>query len=371
VNYLVHFDIGSFPANQRADTAEQVGQVAFAPLCWGWGKAVEVYSSHQQLLFRDVLISQKVRIISRILTICLLPLTLVFATIGWIACVYSKTYQERFSLFQAKKHIVPFEQASLNLVKLDPAQKKRIICEQIASLRLNHGLARAFSVWFQAEGKSAINLEEAFFQSLQNGSCFGQTMNVFELMLSGLPEMTPELVYQNLNPEKYIRYQIIHILHVFFQNENPDSMIGGVNVQPIVDKLNSLLPTYKRQTILSERIKLSNFTEEDLKMRISDYLRENINSSQVSEQQDSLIKVSLRSRADGHALLLYYSERTKTYYLCDNPGTSAGLFATNDRSQFLNGMTRKILEHRDSRWKFQFLQFAAFPTPKKTVKSDG
>lgn len=212
---------------------------------------------------------------------------------------------------------------------------KTYIRQALESLS-QHGYHTLIAAWEIEQSKGAPRDPiDLFATELQDGTCYGQTMTILEF-LSAEKEVSAGNMMSYLKPQKFIYYQIVHLLHVFLSKQK-SRYAFGVEVNPALQKLVGLLPNHGRLIGKSGKFSLK---EDSFPERLQDFPRQ-VN---LSEETPFAITLTLLSDNDGHSMIVYYDNLKKNYYLYDPYSSFCGLFGSNERKVFFAQVIKHINE---------------------------
>ena len=390
-----------------ADIGEKMSDVGFGLLRIAFGKTFEVtqISDKDSPKFQEVERSLFARISAIVCAILIFPVTAVLAGIGCIGIGWSASH--------AELHAKYLDQLNVSQQKLDTEIKNNNEEETIInpplktedcsnptftdkslenpftckfsradSLDLNgvFGKPRVLATlehlqkdamikevieqWYNVEkGKSNqkdLSLVDVMTGYLKGGTCYGQAMNILELLGSKkVNEISEEYIANNMTWQHYAYYQIVHILHVFILNCH-SAYAYGLSVKEATEKLESVFPHYKKRGHSTEKMNLKDLQPDILVGNFSDFIKMYVRGNESDGlKHDYAVQVGLNGAASGHAGIIYYSETQERYFWYDPYLPDYGLFSTNDYKNFFKGVANKLLEYKE-RPDFTHLKFTAY-----------
>lgn len=221
-------------------------------------------------------------------------------------------------------------------------------------------LHKVLTAWHKQAEHRARPVARAVAQCLDRGTCYGQSMKIFELLDSTeRKDITPEYIHKNMVYEDYVRYQILHHLKVFVSNQS-SKFFYGVDTKSAKEKLRLFFPHHAKAGRKSEWLKLAKLDRDMFIGRLSDFIRNDIRGRQSKVQKrDYAIKITLFGERSGHAAIIHYSETQNRFFWYDPYRKEYGMFTATHQGEFIKSVAAKILEYKDD-VHFNRLSFTAY-----------
>lgn len=375
----------------KADGGEKVAHGGLGLLRLCFGKSVKVTENH---LFKAEDRPLLVRIAAIVLAVLILPVTLILTAIGSIGLACSKSHPGLVDKYLAgliTNTPKPVSNAPPLEVPPQPSQPnpppspspftkkferaagidfssvwaKPQVKAALEHLQKDKLLANLLNVWLLRENQMPesknLNLVDAVFLQLAKGTCYGQAMNILELLGSNKAEaISDQFIIDNMNWQHYVYFQILHTLDVFLDKQGNATLVNGVNVRQAKKHLTSIFPHHNRKGYSTHRWKFAEFDKEKLIGEFSDFIKQHVRGNHsTSDQHDYAVQITLTGEKFGHAGIIYYSETQKRYFWYDPYRRDYGLFSCADHKAFFNGLADKLLEYKTEKI-FTHLKFTAY-----------
>lgn len=250
------------------------------------------------------------------------------------------------------------------------------------TLNIYYSIKRALP---ENQGLSDIDI---IGKDIAQGTCYGQAMNLLEILSSSYSEnCSVESIMEHMDPRKSITYQIVHMLIAYLNGLEAEIFnFYKLNAKMMVADLEKIFPCYGKRKVSSEKISLGNMTQGDLSGHISDYLKLYTRPrDSENRSRDFIVVAELSNESEGHAALMYYSEKHKKYYWYDPFTWTGGFFSASNLREYLLGISERLIKYSQKQssfssenlWgllplpdiQFSHVHFIAYDPDDKNVKS--
>ena len=378
------------------DLGEKVGSFGLGLLRIGFGKTVEVtYDSEKSAVgFRASNYSLLTRISAIIGSILILPVTALLAGIGCIGLACSNSHADvhaKYFEWLKNRKASPVEPPAVPpktdgediSLKGKPVQNpfsrkfaradgfdlngvfgKPSVLSVLGHLQKDKVVDEIIKKWHvietQKPDQKDLSLVDLMAKFLRGGTCYGQAMNILELLgLKNVKEISEEYLATNMTWQHYVYFQIVHILHVFLLNCS-SAYVQGLSVKEAREKIEPLFPHHNKKGHSSSKMKLTDLDKEILVGNFSDFIKMHVRGNDSNDSKhDYAVQISLKGTSSGHAAIIYYSETEQRYFWYDPYLPDYGLFSTDDHRVFFRGVAEKLIEYQ-IRPDFTHLQFTAY-----------
>lgn len=376
----------------EADMGEKIGNAGLGLLRLAMGKTFTVTNESGQaseLMFKETSRPLIARVAAAALAILILPITLLLTAIGYAGIFHSKSYSvlcaKHVEQNEKKEEVPPpkqeeseslereeiaveappeFSRKHARAMNLDftTVHGKSMLQAALDHLQKDPSMASLFEAWRIMEGQKngEKSLLDAMADCIKGGTCYGQAMNILELLDSKKrADISEEYLAANMNWKSYVTYQIIHVLHVFLTNQN-SAYVAGRNIKGAKERIEAMFPHHTKKGHSSEKLRLRTLDEDALVGHLSDFVRMHIRpwNAKSEDRHNYAVQMTLRGADGGHAAIMYYSESQKRYFWYDPYKPDYGLFSSPDSSKFFRGVAAKLMEYKGSN--FENFHFTAY-----------